>query len=193
MGRPPEHASFRRSPATTRVIAEPRLMPCIGTHGDMGRAVSDAAERAAGHTDGEVSRAMWHLTGAIGSRLTEEPLPVLRGEPLPPNPTARDTRSCAASAQDAGGGVGVRAGRLLLADGFIGSPRGGRRDTRLQQLERATRRARVAIAADQSGRVRSVNDVEDTEGEYCDGAGEVQQPGPPARTAPRPGRPRQPA
>lgn len=47
------------------------------------RAVSDAAERAAGHTDEEVSRAMWHLTGTIGSRLTDEPLPVLRGEPLP--------------------------------------------------------------------------------------------------------------
>lgn len=47
------------------------------------RAVADAAERAAGQTDEEVSRALWHLTGAIGSRLTEQPLPVLRGEPLP--------------------------------------------------------------------------------------------------------------
>lgn len=47
------------------------------------RAVADAAERAAGNTDEEVSRALWRLTGAIGSRLTEQPLPVLRGEPLP--------------------------------------------------------------------------------------------------------------
>lgn len=47
------------------------------------RAVADAAERAAGHSDREVSNAMWRLTGAIRTRLTEEPLPVLRGEPLP--------------------------------------------------------------------------------------------------------------
>ncbi len=47
------------------------------------RAVADAAEHTAGHTDEEVSRAMWSLTGAIGSRLTDEPLPVLRGEPKP--------------------------------------------------------------------------------------------------------------
>lgn len=35
------------------------------------RAVSDADERAAGHTDGQVPRAVWCLTGAIGSRLAE--------------------------------------------------------------------------------------------------------------------------
>lgn len=47
------------------------------------RAVADAAERTTGHTDDEVSAAAWRLSGAIGSRLTAEPLPVLRGEGLP--------------------------------------------------------------------------------------------------------------
>lgn len=47
------------------------------------RAVSDAAERTAGVTDPEISAAMWRLTGALGTRLTEEPLPVLRGEAPP--------------------------------------------------------------------------------------------------------------
>lgn len=51
------------------------------------RAVADAAERTAGRTDDEVSAAMWRLSGAIGSRLTAEPLPVLHGEPLPDEPT----------------------------------------------------------------------------------------------------------
>lgn len=45
------------------------------------RALADAAERAAGGTDPEVTKAMWRLTAAIGSRLTEQPLPVLRGFP----------------------------------------------------------------------------------------------------------------
>ena len=51
------------------------------------RAVADAAERTAGQSDDKVSAAMWRLSGAIGSRLTTEPLPVLHGQPLPDDPT----------------------------------------------------------------------------------------------------------
>lgn len=46
------------------------------------RAVSDAAQRAADHHEPDVADVAGRLCGAIGSRLTDEPLPVLRGEPL---------------------------------------------------------------------------------------------------------------
>lgn len=47
------------------------------------RALGDAAQRTAGTNDLELDRAMWRLAGVIGTRLTDEPLPVTRGEALP--------------------------------------------------------------------------------------------------------------
>ena len=65
----------------TRDVATLRAVLTELTH--TARAVSDTAQRAAGVNDVKVSVAMWRLTAEIGTRLTDEPLAVLHGEPEP--------------------------------------------------------------------------------------------------------------